>query len=72
MFGSDAPLNTFTGAITYTANGPSPIIHLLTDLPPNHSFQISAGGVSIGARTSSAQGTLIFTNASGSQVITIQ
>ncbi|HLX95354.1 MAG TPA: hypothetical protein VKU37_06410 [Verrucomicrobiae bacterium] len=51
----------------------SPIIHLVTDLPPNHSFQISAGGVSIGTRTSSAQGTLLFTNTpSGSQAITLQ
>jgi hypothetical protein len=73
MFGSDAPLNPFTGTITYTVNGSSPVVHLVSDLPPNHSFQISAGGISIGTRTSSAQGTLLFTTTpAGSQAITIQ
>ena len=73
MFGTDTPLNPFTGTITYMVNGLSPIIHLVTDLPPNHSFQISAGGVSIGTRISSAQGTLLFTNApSGTGTIMIQ
>ncbi len=41
MFGSDAPLNPFTGTISYTVSGSSPIVHLVTDLPPSHSFQIS-------------------------------
>jgi hypothetical protein len=72
MFGSDAPLNPFTGTITYTASGSSSVVHLLTDLQPNRSFQISAGGVSLGTQISSSQGTLLFTNVSGFQVITIQ
>lgn len=73
LFGADAPLNPFTNTITYGVSGMSPVVHLLTDLQPNHAFQVSADGVSIGTITSSAQGTLSFTNAvSGSQTITIQ
>ena len=73
LFGSDAPLNPFTGTITYTVTGSLPVVHLLTDLPPNHAFQVSAGGSLIGTLTTSAQGTLSFTNTpSGSQIITIQ
>ena len=73
MFGSDATLSPFTGTISYTVNGSGPIVHLLTDLQPNHGFQVTAGGTSLGTITSSGQGTLSFTNtASGSQAITIQ
>lgn len=73
MFGADAVLSPFTGTITYTVTGSSPISHLLTDLQPNHAFQVSAGGTSLGTFTSSAQGTLSFTNTpSGTQSITIQ
>ncbi len=73
MFGSDAVLNPFTGTISYTVNGSGPIVHFLTDLQPNHSFQVSAGGGSLGIITSSAQGTLSFTNAaSGAQIILVQ
>jgi hypothetical protein len=73
MFGSDAPLAPFTGTITYTVTGSSPIIHLLTDLQPSRAFQISAGGTPLGTLTSSPQGTLSFTNTvSGSQLITVQ
>ena len=73
MFGSDAVLSPFTGTISYTVNGSGPIVHLLTDLQPSHAFQVSAGGGSLGTITSSAQGTLSFTNGvSGSQIITIQ
>ena len=52
LFGADAPLNPFTGTITYTVTGSSPIVHLLTDLQPNHAFQVSAGGISMGTFTS--------------------
>jgi len=73
LFGSDAPLNPFTGTITYTVTGVTPVIHLLTDLPANHAFQISAGGTPLGTFVSSLQGTLSFTNTPpGSQVMTIQ
>jgi PKD repeat protein len=73
MFGSDATLSPFTGTISYTVNGTGPIVHLLTDLQPNHGFQVAAGGTSLGTVTSSGQGTLTFTNAAaGSQTITIQ
>jgi hypothetical protein len=73
MFGASSALNPFTGTISYTVTGSSPVTHLVTDLQPNRAFQISAGGVSIGTITSSAQGTLAFTNTvSGSQVITLQ
>ena len=73
LFGADAPLNPFTGTITYTVTGSPPILHLLTDLPPNRAFQISVGGIPFGTITTSAQGTLFFTNISaGSQIITIQ
>jgi hypothetical protein len=73
LFGSDAPLNPFSGTISYTVAGSTPVIHLLTDLQPNHAFQVSAGGNSIGTLTSSSQGTLSFTNAPlGSQIITVQ
>ena len=73
LFGADASLSPFTGTITYTATGSTPIAHLLTDLPPNHTFQVSAGGSPMGTFTASAQGTLSFTNTpSGSKIITIQ
>jgi hypothetical protein len=73
MFGADTTLNPFTGTMTYTVNGTGPIIHLLTDLQPNRAFSITAGGVFFRTITSSAQGTLSFTNAaSGSQAIAIQ
>jgi PKD repeat protein len=73
LFGSDAVLNPFTGTLSYTVSGSSPIRHLVTDLPPSRACQVSAGGVSLGTITSSAQGTLSFTNTpSGSQTITIQ
>ncbi len=73
LFGADAPLNPFTGTISYAVTGNSPIVHLLADLPPNRVCQISANGSSLGTRTTSAQGTLTFTNTpSGSQTITIQ
>src|SRR6185437_4754845 len=73
MFGSDATLNPFTGTITYVVNGSSPMTHLLTDLPPNHSFALSAGGAFVGNITSSAQGALLFTTSpSGAQSVSIQ
>jgi len=73
LFGADAPLNPFTGTITYTVTSVSPVIHLLTDLPPNRACQVLTNGVPVGTFTASAQGTLSFTNTpSGSQVITIQ
>ena len=73
MFGADAPLNPFTGTISYTVTGSSPVIHLLTDLPPNRACQVLTNGVLVGTFSASAQGTLSFTNTpSGSQVITIQ
>jgi PKD repeat protein len=73
LFGADTVLNPFTGTISYTVTGSSPINHLLTDLPPNRACQISAGGFPLGIITTSAQGTLVFTNTpSGSQIITIQ
>ena len=73
LFGSDAPLNPFTGILTYTITGSPAVIHLLADLPPGRAFQISANGNPIGIFTSSPQGTLTFTNAiSGSQTITLQ
>ncbi len=73
LFGADAVLNPFTGSIVYTVTGSSPVIHLLTDLPPNRACQVSAGGVSLGTITTSSQGTLLFTNTpSGSESITIQ
>jgi PKD repeat protein len=73
LFGSDALLNPFTGTVSYTVTGTSPVIHLLTDLQPNHAFQITAGGIPVGTISSSAQGTLSFTNTpSGSQIITLQ
>lgn len=73
LFGSDTPLNPFTGTISYTVTGSSPLIHLLTDFQPGRAFQISADGSLIGTVTSSSQGTLSFTNTpSGSQTITIQ
>src|SRR5262249_5363854 len=73
LFGADAPLNPFTGTLSYTITGSSPITHLVTDLPPNRPCQVSAGGVSLGTITASAQGTLSFTNTpSGPQIITIQ
>ena len=73
LFGSDAPLNPFSGTITYTVTGSSPVIHLLTDLQPGRLFQISADGNPIGTWTSSTQGTLTFTNiVSGSQTISVQ
>jgi PKD repeat protein len=73
LFGSDAVLNPFTGTLSYTVTGASPISHLLTDLPSNRACQVSVGGVSLGTITTSAQGTLSFTNTpSGSQTITIQ
>ncbi len=73
MFGADAALNPFTNSISYTVSGSAPVSHLLTDLQPNHAFQVSAGGTSLGTFTSSAQGTLTFTNTpSGSQSIVIQ
>jgi len=73
MFGSDTVLSPFTGTITYTVNGSGPIVHFLTDLQPNHAFNVTAGATALGTINSSAQGTLSFTNAaSGSQTITIQ
>jgi hypothetical protein len=73
MFGSDTVLSPFTGTISYTVNGTGPIVHLLTDLQPNRAFAVTAGGTSLGTISSSAQGTLSFTNAaSGPQAITIQ
>jgi hypothetical protein len=73
LFGADTALNPFTGTITYAVTGSSPITHLLADLTPNHAFQVSAGGVSMGMITSSPQGTLSFTTTpSGSQSITVQ
>jgi hypothetical protein len=73
LFGADAPLSPFTGTISYTVTGSTPITHLLTDLPPNRACQVSAGGVSLGTITASSQGTLSFTNTpSGSKLITIQ
>jgi hypothetical protein len=73
LFGADALLNPFTNTITYSVSGTSPVVHLLTDLQPNHAFQVSAGGTSLGTIASSAQGTLSFTNTpSGPQSITIQ
>ena len=73
LFGADAVLNPFTGNLNYTVTGSSPIQHLVTDLPPNRPCQISAGGISLGTITSSAQGTLFFSSTpSGSQIITIQ
>jgi len=73
MFGADAALNPFTNSISYTVSGSSPVSHLLTDLQPNHAFQVSAGGNSVGTFTSSAQGTLTFTNTpAGTQTITVQ
>jgi PKD repeat protein len=73
LFGADAPLNPFIGTLTYTVTGSSPVIHLLTDLPPNRAFQVSSGGVLLGTITASAEGTLVFTNTpSGSKIITIQ
>ena len=73
LFGADAVLNPFTGTLSYTVTGSSPINHLVTDLPPNRPCQVSAGGVPFGTITTSAQGTLSFTNTvTGSQVISIQ
>jgi hypothetical protein len=73
MFGSDATLSPFTGTISYTVNGTGSIVHLLTDLQPNHGFSVTAGGTSLGTIMSTGQGTLTFTNAAaGSQTITIQ
>jgi hypothetical protein len=73
LFGTDAPLNPFTGTISYTVTGSAPVVHLLTDLPPNRVFHISANGTPIGSLTASAQGTLCFTNTPpGSQIITLQ
>ena len=73
LFGADTVLNPFTGTISYTVTGSSPINHLLTDLPPNRACQISAGGFPLGIVTTSAQGTLVFTSTpSGSQINTIQ
>ncbi len=73
MFGSDTVLSPFTGTISYTVNGSGPIVHLVTDLQPNHAFSVTAGGTSLGTISSSAQGTLSFTNAaSGAQTITVQ
>src|SRR5262249_41462511 len=72
LFGADAPLIPFTGMLTSSVTGSSPVIHLLSDLPANHAFQVSAGGVLLGTITASAQGILLFTNTpSGSEVITI-
>ncbi|HEV2694534.1 MAG TPA: PKD domain-containing protein [Verrucomicrobiae bacterium] len=73
MFGADAALNPFTGSISYTVTGSAPVVQVLTDLPPNRAFQVSAGGSSIATITSSAQGVLSFTNTpAGATVITIQ
>jgi hypothetical protein len=73
LFGADSVLNPFTGTLSYTVTGSSPIHHLLTDLPPNRACQVSAGGVPLGTITTSAQGALSFTNTpSGSQIIAIQ
>jgi PKD repeat protein len=73
LFGADTVLNPFTGPLSYTVTGSSPINHLVTDLPPNRPCQVSAGGLPLGTITTSAQGTLLFTNApAGSQTITIQ
>jgi PKD repeat protein len=73
LFGADAPLVPFTGTLSYTVSSSAPVIHLLTDLPANRAFQVSAGGVLLGTITASAQGILLFTNTpSGSEVITIQ
>jgi PKD repeat protein len=73
LFGTDTVLSPFAGTISYPVTGPSTINHLLTDLPPNRVCQVSAGGLPLGTITTSAQGTLSFTNTpSGSQIITIQ
>jgi PKD repeat protein len=73
LFGADAPLVPFNSTLTYTVTGSSPVVHVLTDLPPNRAFQVSAGGNLLGTFTASPQGTLLFTNTpSGSEVITIQ
>ena len=73
LYGADAPLIPFTGTLNYAVTGSSPVIHLLTDLPADRPFQVLADGVPLGTITTSAQGTLLFTNTpSGSQVITIQ
>jgi hypothetical protein len=73
LFGADSVLNPFTGTLSYTVTGLSPIHHLLTDLPPNRACQISVGGVAFANINTSAQGTITFTNTpSGSQLITIQ
>ncbi len=73
LFGSDAPLNPFTGTISYTVTGSVPVVHLLTDFPPNHAFQVSVGGVPVGTLTTSGQGTLLFTNTpTGSKIVTVQ
>lgn len=73
LFGADASLDSFTGAITYSVTGSSPLTHHVTDLPANLSCQVLANGNPIGTFLTSAQGTLAFTNpVSGTQVITIQ
>jgi hypothetical protein len=73
LFGANAALIPFTNTLSYTITGSAPVVHLLVDLPSNHTFQVSAGGVQLGIFTSSAQGALSFTNTpAGSQFITIQ
>jgi hypothetical protein len=48
LFGADAPLIPFTGMLTYTVTGSSPVIHLLTDLPANRTSRFQLAAFSLG------------------------
>jgi hypothetical protein len=72
LFGTDGPLNPFTGSVAYTVAGRGPVRHLLTDLEPGRTYQVMADGVLVDTPTASDQGTLTFTTTpAGTQTIVV-
>jgi hypothetical protein len=72
LFGTDGPLNPFTGSVAYTVGGRGPVSHLLTDLEPGRTYQVMADGVLVATPTASDQGIVTFTTTpAGLQTIVV-
>lgn len=67
LFGVDGAVSAAT-PINYSITGSGSVNHLLTDMQPGRSYQLSVNGVAAGSVTASSQGALSFSTAGGATI----